>query len=60
MITLKEALNYSQNELDALKKELNLKAKEQKQMGAYVEQFLNLPLSEIENEIGRASCRERV
>lgn len=52
MITLKEALNYSQNELDALKKELNLKAKEQKQMGAYVEQFLNLPLSELENASG--------
>ncbi len=46
MISLKEALTYSKNELENLKKELNEKAKKQRQIGAYVEQFLNKDLSE--------------
>ncbi|MDL0104226.1 Asp-tRNA(Asn)/Glu-tRNA(Gln) amidotransferase subunit GatA [Campylobacter felis] len=45
MITLKEALKYSKNELEALKKELNDRAKKQKQIGAYVEQFLDCDLN---------------
>ncbi|HEC1570093.1 TPA: Asp-tRNA(Asn)/Glu-tRNA(Gln) amidotransferase subunit GatA [Campylobacter upsaliensis] len=45
MITLKEALKYSKNELEALKKELNERAKKQKQIGAYVEQFLDCDLN---------------
>lgn len=52
MISLKEALNYSQEELSELKKELNLKALKHKNLGAYVEQFLNVPLSEVENHGG--------
>ncbi|MDL0115235.1 Asp-tRNA(Asn)/Glu-tRNA(Gln) amidotransferase subunit GatA [Campylobacter felis] len=45
MITLKEALKYSKNELEALKKELNERAKKQRQIGAYVEQFLDCNLN---------------
>lgn len=45
MITLKEALKYSKNELEALKKELNERAKKQRQIGAYVEQFLDCDLN---------------
>ncbi|KAA6224650.1 MULTISPECIES: Asp-tRNA(Asn)/Glu-tRNA(Gln) amidotransferase subunit GatA [unclassified Campylobacter] len=48
MITLKEALSYSQNELEALKKELNEKAKKERKIGAYIEQFLNTDLSQVE------------
>lgn len=46
MITLKEALTYSQNDLELLKKELNEKAKKQKELGAFVEQFLDRDLSD--------------
>lgn len=46
MITLKEALTYSKNELESLKKELNERAKKQKQIGAYIEQFLGKDLSD--------------
>ncbi|HEC1554831.1 TPA: Asp-tRNA(Asn)/Glu-tRNA(Gln) amidotransferase subunit GatA [Campylobacter upsaliensis] len=45
MITLKEALKYSKNELEALKKELSERAKKQRQIGAYVEQFLDCDLN---------------
>lgn len=45
MITLKEALKYSKNELEALKKELNERTKKQRQIGAYVEQFLDCDLN---------------
>ncbi|EAH8338057.1 Asp-tRNA(Asn)/Glu-tRNA(Gln) amidotransferase subunit GatA [Campylobacter upsaliensis] len=45
MITLKEALKYSKNELEALKKELNERVKKQRQIGAYVEQFLDCDLN---------------
>ncbi|MBS4236114.1 Asp-tRNA(Asn)/Glu-tRNA(Gln) amidotransferase subunit GatA [Campylobacter vulpis] len=45
MITLKEALKYSKNELEALKKELNERAKKQRQIGAFVEQFLGCDLN---------------
>ncbi|ELS3708618.1 Asp-tRNA(Asn)/Glu-tRNA(Gln) amidotransferase subunit GatA [Campylobacter upsaliensis] len=45
MITLKEALKYSNNELEALKKELNERVKKQRQIGAYVEQFLDCDLN---------------
>ncbi len=47
-MTLKEALNLSQNELVELKKELNERAKAQKHLGVYVEQFLDKPLSECD------------
>ncbi|MDX2322869.1 Asp-tRNA(Asn)/Glu-tRNA(Gln) amidotransferase subunit GatA [Campylobacter hepaticus] len=45
MISLKEALRYSQEELKNLKKELNKKAKQEKKIGAYIEQFLDKDLS---------------
>ncbi|EGK8022518.1 Asp-tRNA(Asn)/Glu-tRNA(Gln) amidotransferase subunit GatA [Campylobacter lari] len=45
MVTLKEALKFSNEELEILKKELNEKARQQKYLGAYVEQFLNKDLS---------------
>ncbi len=45
MITLKEALKFSQEEVENLKKELNHKAQKQKHIGAYVEQFLNKDLT---------------
>ena len=48
-MTLKEALKLSQNELKELKKELNERAKAQRHLGAFVEQFLNKPLSECES-----------
>lgn len=41
MITLKEALTLSQDELQNLKNELSKKIKEQSHIGAYVEQFTN-------------------
>jgi aspartyl-tRNA(Asn)/glutamyl-tRNA(Gln) amidotransferase subunit A len=46
MITLKEALKLSKEELKELKKEINKKAKENKDLGGYVEQFLDRDLSE--------------
>ncbi|HEC1767048.1 TPA: Asp-tRNA(Asn)/Glu-tRNA(Gln) amidotransferase subunit GatA [Campylobacter lari] len=45
MVTLKEALKFSNEELENLKKELNEKARQQKHLGAYIEQFLNKDLS---------------
>ncbi|HEC1793228.1 TPA: Asp-tRNA(Asn)/Glu-tRNA(Gln) amidotransferase subunit GatA [Campylobacter lari] len=45
MVTLKEALKFSNEELENLKKELNEKAHQQKHLGVYVEQFLNKDLS---------------
>jgi len=46
MITLKEALTLSKEELREIKKDLNKKAKEQKELGGYIEQFLDVDLSE--------------
>jgi len=46
MITLKEALKYSPNELEALKADLNQRAKEKKHLGVFVEQFLGQNLSQ--------------
>ncbi|MCX2683141.1 Asp-tRNA(Asn)/Glu-tRNA(Gln) amidotransferase subunit GatA [Campylobacter sp. MIT 21-1685] len=46
MVSLKEALHYSQDEIIALKKELNQQAKKQKYLGAYIEQFLESDLSD--------------
>ena len=46
MITLKEALKMSKEELKELKAEINKKAKEIKELGGYVEQFLDKDLSE--------------
>ena len=46
MTTLKQALKFSKEELENLKKELNERARKQKELGAYVEQFLNKDLSE--------------
>ncbi|HEA6929643.1 TPA: Asp-tRNA(Asn)/Glu-tRNA(Gln) amidotransferase subunit GatA [Campylobacter lari] len=45
MVTLKEALKFSNEELENLKKELNERAHQQKHLGAYIEQFLNKDLS---------------
>ena len=41
MITLKEALKLSQDELQNLKNDLSKKIKEQSHIGAYIEQFTN-------------------
>ncbi len=46
MITLKEALNLSKEELRDIKKEINKKTKEQKTLGGYIEQFLDIDLNE--------------
>lgn len=46
MISLKDALKLSKEEIINLKKELNQKAKKEKHLGAYVEQFLDKELSE--------------
>jgi aspartyl-tRNA(Asn)/glutamyl-tRNA(Gln) amidotransferase subunit A len=46
MITLKEALKLNKEELKEVKKDINQKAKEQKNIGAYIEQFLDTDLSE--------------
>ncbi|ECR3049095.1 Asp-tRNA(Asn)/Glu-tRNA(Gln) amidotransferase subunit GatA [Campylobacter coli] len=46
MITLKEALKYSKEELENLKKELNDKAEKENKIGAYIEQFLGKDLSD--------------
>lgn len=46
MITLKEALKYSKEELENLKKELNDKAKKENKIGTYIEQFLGKDLSD--------------
>jgi len=46
MITLKEALNLSKEELKEVKKDINQKAKEKKELGGYIEQFLDINLSE--------------
>ncbi|ASQ30032.1 Glu-tRNA(Gln) amidotransferase, subunit A [Campylobacter avium LMG 24591] len=46
MISLKQALKLSQDELRVLKKELNERAKKEKKIGAYVEQFLDCDLSD--------------
>ncbi|MEO1959252.1 MAG: amidase family protein, partial [Nautiliaceae bacterium] len=47
MITLKEALKLNKEEIKELKKEINKKAKEQKELGGYIEQFLGSDLSEL-------------
>jgi len=47
MITLKKALTLSTEELKELKKDINNKAKENKALGGYIEQFLNTDLSEL-------------
>ena len=39
MVTLKEALSLNESELTTLKDDLSKKIKEQKQLGAYIEQF---------------------
>ena len=46
MITLKEALNLPKEELSALKEDLRKKIEEKKELGAYVEQLTDTPLSE--------------
>ena len=46
MITLKEALSLDKNGLKEIKQEINRVAKEKKEIGAYVEQFLDSDLSE--------------
>lgn len=51
MISLKQALKFSPNELDELRKELNQKAKEQRHLGAFVEQFLDKDLSQSGDKI---------
>ena len=46
MITLKEALNLPKEEIVELKKDINNLAKEKKELGGYIEQFLDRDLSE--------------
>ncbi|NPA12083.1 MAG: Asp-tRNA(Asn)/Glu-tRNA(Gln) amidotransferase subunit GatA [Epsilonproteobacteria bacterium] len=46
MITLKEALKLPKEELKELKKDINALAKEKKDLGGYIEQFLGCELSE--------------
>jgi len=46
MITLKEALTLNKEELREIKKDINKKAKENKNLGGYIEQFLDVDLSE--------------
>jgi aspartyl-tRNA(Asn)/glutamyl-tRNA(Gln) amidotransferase subunit A len=46
MITLKEALKLDKSDLADLKKDINAKAKEKKEIGAYIEQFTDTDLSE--------------
>lgn len=48
MISLKEALKLSQNDIIELKKELNEKAKKEAKIGAYVEQFLGRDLDDVD------------
>jgi len=47
MITLKEALNLPKEEIKELKKDINKLAKEKKDLGGYIEQFLDRDLSEL-------------
>ena len=47
MITLKEALNLPKEEIKELKKDINRLAKEKKDLGGYIEQFLDRDLSEL-------------
>ncbi len=47
MITLKEALKLSSEELKEIKKDINNKSKENKNLGGYIEQFLGTDLSEL-------------
>lgn len=46
MISLKQALKLSQNEISALRAELKEKIKANKELGAYIEQLTNTDLSE--------------
>jgi len=46
MITLKEALNLTEEELKEIKKDIQNKAKEKKELGGYIEQFLDRDLNE--------------
>jgi len=45
-MTLKEALNLPKEEIKELKKELNKKAKENRELGGYIEQFLDTDLND--------------
>jgi aspartyl-tRNA(Asn)/glutamyl-tRNA(Gln) amidotransferase subunit A len=47
MITLKEALKLPKEELKEIKKDINKKAKEKKELGGYIEQFLDTELCEL-------------
>lgn len=47
MITLKEALKLNKEELKEIKKDINKKAKENKKLGGYIEQFLDCELNEL-------------
>ncbi len=47
MITLKKALTLSSEELKEIKKDINNKAKENKELGGYIEQFLDTDLAEV-------------
>lgn len=47
MITLKEALKLSKEEIRSLRSELEAKIASEKKLGAYVEQLANLPISKL-------------
>ena len=46
MVTLKEALKLSKEQIQELKNEINLKVKSSKDLGGYVEQFLDIDLNQ--------------
>ncbi|WP_458700977.1 Asp-tRNA(Asn)/Glu-tRNA(Gln) amidotransferase subunit GatA [Sulfurospirillum sp. 1307] len=46
MITLKEALSLSKEEIKSLREDLKKKIEEKKEIGAYIEQLTNQPISE--------------
>ncbi|WP_024786873.1 MULTISPECIES: Asp-tRNA(Asn)/Glu-tRNA(Gln) amidotransferase subunit GatA [unclassified Lebetimonas] len=47
MITLKEALTLPKEEIKEIKKDIRKKAKEKKELGGYIEQFLGTDLNEL-------------
>jgi aspartyl-tRNA(Asn)/glutamyl-tRNA(Gln) amidotransferase subunit A len=47
MITLKEALTLPKEEIKEIKKDIRNKAKEKKELGGYIEQFLGTDLNEL-------------
>jgi len=51
LITLKKALNLPKEEFKEIKKDINRLAKEKKELGGYIEQFLDKDLSDYANGV---------